>query len=506
MRSKELKISFKTVSTDPATTNCSLLAVGLFKDSEITKDKAIFGVDKLFGGVLKKSLDSGAFKADAGSTHIVCNTAKGGPDFLLMVGMGEKTGDLSSCIRDTAAKISSAAVGLKAKNIAIALPKGVLKKNTEALAKSISEGAFLGGFRFDKFQSDAKPVNNLSVSLILESGVDATSAKKGLKAGQAIGSAQSYARAIVNLPANVIYPESLAKEAQSLASKYANLKCTVLDDKKLMSKKMGGILAVGQGSAKPARMIVIEYTPTKKNAPKVALVGKAVTFDSGGISIKPSSGMEEMKLDKGGGIAVLGTMKAIAELKPAVRVTAIICAAENMPGANSYRPGDIISTYSGKTIEIINTDAEGRLCLADGLWFAKELMPDVILDAATLTGACVVALGENYAGVFTKDDKLAACLDGASSSSGEKVWRMPLDEDFLSDMKSEVADLKNCGPRWGGASTAAAFLSEFVGDVSWAHIDIAGPAMKNSKKAYGCSGSSAFGVRLFSDFISNYTK
>jgi leucyl aminopeptidase len=235
-------------------------------------------------------------------------------------------------------------------------------------------------------------------------------------------------------------------------------------------------------------------------------VGKAVTFDSGGISLKPGAGMHDMKFDKSGGVAVLGAMKAIAGLKPGVKVYGIIPSAENMPGGESYRPGDIVTTYSGKTVEIQNTDAEGRMILCDAIHQAVKLKCDVIVDIATLTGACVVALGEGMAGVMSHDDKLVEKIKAASEKCGEKVWHLPCGEEFLEQMKSKIADLKNIGGKWGGACSAGAFLGEFAGDVDWAHIDMAGTGMFDGAKKYGSSGSIGYGVRLLSTFAVDYKK
>ncbi|GAH71754.1 unnamed protein product, partial [marine sediment metagenome] len=255
------------------------------------------------------------------------------------------------------------------------------------------------------------------------------------------------------------------------------LSCTVFDEKQLAAKGMGGVLAVGSGSQNKPRFIVLKYSPASKAAsrlPAVGLVGKAITFDSGGISIKPAANMDQMKLDKTGGITVLGTMKAVAELGLPVNVYGIIPSAENLPSGTSYRPGDIITTFSGKTVEVQNTDAEGRMILCDGLHYAVKQNCEVIIDIATLTGACRIALGTYMAGLMGNDEKLIKQLQRAAEDSGEKVWPMPSGDEYAEEMKSKMADLKNIGSKWGGACTAAAFLRQFVGDAKWAHLDIAG--------------------------------
>ncbi len=323
------------------------------------------------------------------------------------------------------------------------------------------------------------------------------------------GRPQSYARTIVNRPANVINPPTLAKVAQDVARGLKRVSCTVFDEKKLQSLGMGGILAVGSGSQSKPRLIVLKYTPRRKPAkglPTVALVGKAVTFDSGGISIKPAQDMDQMKFDKTGGIAVLATIRALAELELPVQVLGLIPSAENLPSGSSYRPGDIVTTYSGKTVEILNTDAEGRMILCDAIAYAARQKCEVIIDIATLTGACMVALGAYKAGLMGNDDALLGALQQAAQESGESVWHMPTGEEYAEEMKSKIADLKNAGSRWGGACTAAAFLQQFVGTAKWAHLDIAGLDVFLKPSEYGCVGGTGFGVRLLTTYLMNLVR
>ena len=303
-----------------------------------------------------------------------------------------------------------------------------------------------------------------------------------------------------------VYPwgQKIAAAAKDLARGSKRLICTVFDEKQMAAKGMGGVLAVGSGSQNKPRFIILKYSPPGKaanNLPTVALVGKAITFDSGGISIKPSANMDEMKLDKTGGIAVLGAMKAIAELAPPVNVFGIVPSAENMPSGSSYRPGDIINTFSGKTVEVQNTDAEGRMILCDGINYAVRQKCDIIIDIATLTGACVVALGKYMAGLMGNDEGLIKELQKASEVCGEKVWPMPSGEEYAKEMKSKIADLKNIGSRWGGACTAAAFLGQFAGETKWAHLDIAGVWNFDKATEFTSEGASAFGVRLLTTYV-----
>ncbi|MCX5636572.1 MAG: leucyl aminopeptidase, partial [Planctomycetota bacterium] len=274
----------------------------------------------------------------------------------------------------------------------------------------------------------------------------------------------------------------------------------------LAAKGMGGILAVGSGSQNKPRFIILKYSPpspTAKSRPTVALVGKAITFDSGGISIKPAADMDEMKLDKTGGIAVMTTIKAAAEMRLPLNIFAIIPSAENLPSGTSYRPGDIITTFSGKTVEVLNTDAEGRMILCDALAYAVKQNCDIIIDIATLTGACRVALGKYMAGLMGNDQMLIKQLQRAAEDSGEKVWPMPSSDEYAQEMKSKIADLKNTGSKWGGACTAAAFLKQFIGDAKWAHLDIAGVDIFEKATEFTAEGSSGFGVRLLTTYLMN---
>jgi leucyl aminopeptidase len=376
------------------------------------------------------------------------------------------------------------------------------------MGRVMAEGVYFGSYRYDEFvtENENGRLACLSVELIDSDSTKTRKLNKGLRGGVIIGKAQSYARTLANRPGNVINPVTLAAEAKKLARSSKGLTCTVFDEKQLAAKGMGGVLAVGSGSKTPPRFIILKYTPGGKavsNLPTVGLVGKAITFDSGGISIKPSAKMNEMKLDKTGGIVVLGTMKAVAELKPPLNIYGIIPAAENMPSGTSYRPGDIITTFSGKTVEVLDTDAEGRMVLCDGLAYAAKEKCNPIIDIATLTGACVVALGSHKAGLMGNNAGLIKQLQKAAQDSGEKVWHMPSGEEYLKEMKSKVADLKNLGhnSKYGDACGAAAFLGQFAGEAKWAHLDIAGMDIFREPTEFTVEGSSGFGVRLLTTYL-----
>jgi leucyl aminopeptidase len=376
---------------------------------------------------------------------------------------------------------------------------------------STIEAAILTGYRFTAF----KPANNhkpalASLTICLPAGTDLKAARDLAAKTQTIAESANYTRDIANLPGNVVYPAVLADRARQLADELG-LKCTVLDKPALEAGGFGGILAVGGGSARDPQLIVLEYnSPIAEGQKPIALVGKALTFDSGGISIKPSDKMDEMKFDKCGGVAVLGAMRAIAQLKLPLNVIGVIGAAENMPSATSYRPGDIVTSYKGTdkqpvTIEVLNTDAEGRVVLGDALVYARQRDPQAIIDLATLTGACVIALGTYAAGLVGNDEQLLAKIRVSAEATGERVWPFPLWQEYKDKIKSDVADIKNTGGREGGVITAAAFLAKYVGDVPWAHLDIAGTAWTTEERPYLSKGATGFGVRLLLNLLQNWT-
>ena len=396
-------------------------------------------------------------------------------------------------------RVSGAAVRhLKSKsmgNIAILLD-GALS-GAEQVEAAV-EGAVLGDFEPDRYKTDKKgkkPVEQFTVVVAKKSaGLDAA-----LDRGRAIAAAQNLTRELVNEPANRLTPTSLAEAARQMAAAQG-LECEVLDRHRMKQLGMGSLLGVAMGSAEPPALIVLHYKPAKdasNGKAHLGLVGKGVTFDTGGISIKPADGMEKMKYDMAGGAAMIGAMRALAQLKPPIPVTAVIPAVENMPGSRAQRPGDIVTALSGKTIEVINTDAEGRLILADALTYARRLGCTHLVDAATLTGSVVVALGYVNIGLFSSDDPLAERLLKAARAAGEKMWRMPIDDEYKEQLKSEFADLANVGGRPGGAITAALFLREFAEQTPWAHLDIAGTAWLEDAKPYMSKGPSGVGVRTF---------
>jgi len=356
------------------------------------------------------------------------------------------------------------------------------------------EGAILGNYEPDRYKTstDAKSLE----AFIL---VAPDSARAAFERGKILGDAQNFTRELVNEPANVMTPTLLAERAKAMAAE-VGLEFEVLDEPRMLQLGMGSLLGVSQGSAEPPALIIVRYKPAQppKTKDHLGLVGKGVTFDTGGVSIKPADGMEKMKYDMAGGAAMLGAMRAIAQLKPSIPVTALVPAVENMVGSKAQRPGDIVTSLSGKTIEVLNTDAEGRLILVDALTYAQRLGCTHLVDAATLTGAIVVALGSVNIGVFTNNDALLARVLAAAKAEGEKSWHMPLDDDYKDLLKSAFADLANIGGRWGGAISAAYFLKEFAGDTPWVHLDIAGTAWLDESKPFLAKGPSGVAVRTFS--------
>ena len=424
---------------------------------------------------------------------------------ILLVGLGKRSGFTVEVMRR--------AIGLAAKKLRdVGIERAAVQVTGEvdATVRAIVEAAILATYRFRQFKADEEgdAATLKALTLCLPKGAEVKAAKKVVAAAQVIAEATNYARDIGNLPGNIVTPGVMAEYARKLAEE-SGLVCTVLARKELEKGGFGGLLAVGGGSANEPHLIVLEYNGSKTGAP-IALVGKAITFDSGGISIKPSDKMDEMKFDKCGGVAVLGILKAAARLKLPVNIIGVISSAENMPSSTSYRPGDIVTSYRGAekravTIEVLNTDAEGRVVLADALVYARERGARTIIDFATLTGACVVALGNFAAGLLGNNDALQDKIRASADRTGDRVWPLPLWQEYKDKIKSDVADIKNTGGRYGGAITAAAFLEKYVGETPWAHLDIAGTAWTTEELPYLTKGATGFGVRLVVDLLSRWS-
>src|SRR5246127_3690465 len=386
------------------------------------------------------------------------------------------------------------------RSFAFALPQNGL--SADQAIKAVVEGAFVGNFDADTYRSERKDQKIDELTLITNG--DAGKLQSALDEARAIGESQNFTTTLVNEPSNRMTPTILAERAKQMAQE-VGLKCEVYGADKIKELKMGAFWSVAQGSDEPPALIVLRYEPAgAPEKPILGLVGKGVTFDTGGFSIKPADGMEKMKYDMAGGAAMLGAMRAIALLKPKVKVIAVVCAAENMPDGKAYKPGDVVTAMSGKTIDIINTDAEGRLVLADGLTYARQLGATHLIDAATLTGATGVALGLINAGLFSNNDEALEKFQTALATSGEKFWRMPLGEEYADLIKSDIADIKNTGGRWGGAITAAEFLRVFAEDPPWIHLDIAATAWIEDPRPFIAKGPSGVAVRSILEWVRSY--
>jgi len=464
---------------------------------EATKDLPA-DLPKQFRKKVEIMIDEARFsgRADEGITVLTDEPRK-----ITLMGLGPAS---SLTHRTTRAAMFGAAKISKRnrdRSIAVAFPYLLPGMTEEETVRHVADLLIHSDYRYDAYQSkkeDDQP-HEIRCSLLALPEIDGKTAKRLTREATAIAEGVRTVRDLGNGPANEITPTRLAERAEEVA-RQAGVKCTVYDKKQIVKMGMGGLLAVNSGAAEEPRFIVLEYSP-RKAGKTVCLVGKGITFDSGGISIKPSEKMEEMKFDMCGAAAVIGTIQAAASLEIPHRIIGLIPTTENLPGGSAYKPGDIIRMMSGKTVEIVNTDAEGRMILADALFYASRFKPDHLIDYATLTGACVVALGSEATGLFSSDDDLAQKLIEAGNKAGERLWRMPEWDDYKELIRSEWADMKNSGGRWGGAISAALFLKEFVNCPSWAHLDIAGTAAMEHETPREPRGATGVGVRATINFL-----
>jgi leucyl aminopeptidase len=480
----------------PASVRAGALVVPVFSGS--APDGVTQDVDKELGGVIADALASGEFKAKTAECMLV--HAKERPfSRVLAVGLG----DASKFEPALLARYAGAAVRYLGRrnvtDIALALPAQVRGMETTS-ASLIAEGAKTGAFETGVYQTDPEKKNAVANVSILSAGFDKAALERGLARGITIGEAVNLARRLALTPANDMTPTHLAQEAAAIAESHG-LEIDVLDEDRARKEGMGSFLSVAQGSAQPPKFIVLRYNGDPSSKDLLAIVGKGITFDTGGISIKPADRMEEMKYDMSGGAAVIATLFALGELKPKINVVGIVPATENMPSGKATKPGDVVRAMNGTTIEVINTDAEGRLILADGICYARKLGAGKIVDTATLTGACVVALGHAAAALISNDDAFAAEFLTAAKVSGERYWQMPFYEEYASQMKSDVADLKNTGGRAAGTLTAAAFLRTFAGDTPWIHLDVAGTAYLENESAWQAKGPTGMPVRALVSLV-----
>jgi leucyl aminopeptidase len=474
------------------------LAVGLFEEAtELTGDLA--ALDEKFAGVLKELITEEDFKGKLGSTAVTRVGAGSPVRKIILVGLGKPDTLKAETLRRAAAAIARLAKKQKCKTLGISLP--IVDCYPATSAQAITEGVQLALYQDIRFKSEPedKGPQIETVDLLGLSGQEAA-----IERANQIASGVFLARQLVAAPANAVTPITMAETAQTIANDHG-LQLQILEQEDCEKLGMGAFLGVAQASEIPPKFIHLTYKPEGTPKRKVAIIGKGLTFDSGGLNIKGAgSGIETMKIDMGGAAATLGAAKAIGQLKPDVEVHFISAVTENMISGRAMHPGDILTASNGKTIEVNNTDAEGRLTLADALVYTDKLGVDAIVDLATLTGACVIALGDDIAGLFTPDDNLAKQLEEASTSAGEKLWRMPMEEKYFEGLKSGIADMKNTGPRPGGSITAALFLKQFVKETpSWAHLDIAGPVWADKENGYNPGGATGFGVRTLVNWVLN---
>jgi leucyl aminopeptidase len=481
-------VEVRTIEITPGNWPCDFLAAAVFEDDWSSLDRLESG----WAEGLKALAGKRAYKGKAGEVLLL---PLPGEPTLAMVGLGKKGTLGQETVRQAAGEAVRAAVRDRGARVLFFLPA----PPGWALSKAAAEGAILAGYSFEKYRGrgEDEPPRFEVETLLLADGDEA-----GLQTGAILGEAQNYARDLANEPGNVITPESLAETARKIAEE-SGLECTVFDDEAIRQMGMEALWSVGKGSKNKPRLIHLAWKPGEAARERIALVGKGLTFDSGGLNIKPGDFMRTMKGDKSGACAVLAAMSAVSALGLPLEVHGLIGAAENMPGGDSYRPDDIVRAKNGKTIEIDNTDAEGRLTLADVLCYASDLEPAVLLDIATLTGSCHIALGDYTAGLFSPEEKLVESLMEASRISGERLWPFPMDDERLrKKLKSDVADLVNSGGRYGGAIFAAMFLQEFVKKgIPWAHIDMAGTDHSKEEYGYVPRGFTGFGTRTMLEFL-----
>ncbi|HLK05218.1 MAG TPA: leucyl aminopeptidase [Candidatus Acidoferrum sp.] len=492
-----------TLDTRPyASLETEALVTPVFEGDDPIQGRAA-ELDQLTGGLLKRLATGAELTGKTLEFTLIHAPAGLKAARLLLVGAGKKDQFNVATLRKVAGAALRSLKGKSVKNFAF-LAGGTLPP--EDGSQAIVEGLLTADFETDKYKTDKKEKKIETVLFVGFPENAAADVQKGIARGRVIAESQNFARDLVNEPSNKLTPRVLAEKAEAMA-KEAGLAVEVFDEKKIADLKMGALLSVAQGSAEPPRFIVVTYTPAnaKPGAPVIGLVGKAVTFDTGGVSIKPADGMEKMKYDMAGGATMLGVMRALAALKPNVKVICCVPATENMVGGKAQKPGDIQTAMSGKTIEVLNTDAEGRLILADAVHYARQLGVTHIVDAATLTGAIVVALANVNVGVFGSDQAWTDKLLASAKATGEKMWQLPMDDEYREFIKGSFADIQNIGSGKGGGSiTGAWFIREFAGDTPWIHLDIAGTAWNDDAKPWLAKGPTGVALRTLVHLVSSF--
>jgi len=477
--------------------SCDMLVVGLWEKTENLAGVAL-SIDEALGEIITEFvLQKDKFEGKFGSTYLLQTYGKIPANKVLVVGLGEKDKLTPNKLRELSAKIIKKASEIKAKKICVDL--GKLNFDAAQSGQVVAEGAIIGDYSFDKYKTKQADEVRIEEFILVEKDAEKVAKlKTGAEKGERIANAMTFARNLANEPAQYATPTKLAE----VAKKIDGVKTKIFEKDDIEKMEMGAFLAVGKGSCENPKFIHMKYSPSTTPKKKIALIGKGITFDSGGLDIKPASSMLTMKDDMAGAACVLGIMNTLKAFNPNVEVHGIIAACENMPGCAAYKPGDVLTAKNKKTIEVDNTDAEGRLTLADALCYACELGVDEVIDIATLTGACMVALGTQAAGIMGNNQDLIDKLVKVGSENGERLWQLPMFKEYKDGLKSDVADMKNTGSRWGGASAAGIFLQEFVKDVSWAHLDIAGVAfLDKPQKELSTKGASGAGVRTLLNYI-----
>jgi leucyl aminopeptidase len=493
-------MEFKAIIDAKARQGAGCAVVGVYEDGDL--GVAARRIDTQLNGLIRKLQGDGDFSGKLGDVLLLPSPAGAASARVLLIGLGNRATfgrkQYRKSLQSTVQSLAKTGAGDAVVYLAL---EHVADLDVQYRARAVAEIFCAQLYKIPDLKTGAKPkVPRLSsVSVAVADARALKAATEGLRIGAAIGSGLALSRDLANLPSNVCTPTYLGTRAQALAKQIPSIKTKVLDESAIKALKMGAFLAVTQGSDQPPRLIVCEYHGAKKNAAPICLVGKGITFDSGGISLKDPPGMDEMKFDMSGAAAVLGTMRAVAELKLPVNLVVIVATCENMPGGGAVKPADIVTTMSGQTVEILNTDAEGRLILCDAITYSRRFKPAAVIDVATLTGACIVALGNHFSGLMSNTEALADELKSAGIRADDRAWRLPIGEEYVDQLKSNFADIANVGGREGGACTAASFLSKFAKDLEWAHLDVAGTAWLGGAQ----KGSTGRPVPLLVDFLIN---
>lgn len=483
-----IKDQIKDVMTDA-------VVIGIYEDIK-SLNPSLKAIDQQLGGIIKEIISEDAFKGKEGEVLLVHSLGKIPAKKILLLGLGKEENFKEETIRKVVGKAVKELEKSKIKTVAI-INLGLGNNiDPDIVGQCIVEGAMLGSYKFDKYKTDKKDKDKCIKKLYVINENDAINdeLKKGFKLGKSMAEGTMIARDMVNEPSNILTPDEMANRAEEIAKKY-NMEVEILERKDMEKLGMGSFLAVAQGSEQAPKLVVIKYNGGKKDDEVLALVGKGLTFDSGGISLKPGAGMDAMKSDMGGGAAVLGAMDVIGALKPKVNILAVVGICENMPSGKAYKPGDVVTSMAGKTIEVLNTDAEGRLVLIDCVTYAIKQGASKLVDLATLTGACIVALGTTTTALISNNHDFVKELQVASDKAGEQVWQLPSFPEYKELIKGDVGDLKNVGGREAGTITAGLFIGEFVGDTPWVHMDIAGTSMSSKDMNYISKGATGVGVR-----------